>query len=188
MFLKSIRQTLNPQQKKSFQNHFRKIKPAINQETKRAERNTVVFLEGFSQKKNLAYYDKEIYETLKLRKNIQVEIKLVDRQDIGLVASTYFRYQAMAFVVTIVVCLINLFQIIHKGRDATPKALAVTDLLDIEEQYKEDEHKKRSESLWDALVDKVERNRFSSFVDASDPDAYSKVPDMDDITADVRSV
>lgn len=92
----------------------------------------------------------------------------------------------MAVPVTTVVCLINLFQIIHKGRDATPQPLTVTDLTDLEEQYEDDEHKKRSESLWDALVDEVVQNRFSSFVDASDPDAYSKVPDMDDITADVR--
>lgn len=39
---------------------------------KKPERSTVVFLQGSSRRKNLAYYDKQIYELLKQRKQAQV--------------------------------------------------------------------------------------------------------------------
>lgn len=96
--------------KKTFQSRLRIVKPRIFPTKRRADRQTVVFLEGFSQKKNLAYYDKQIYNVLKLRKQIQVEFELVDHLESGLVAyRLYFRYHAMTVAVTIDICLINLF-------------------------------------------------------------------------------
>lgn len=71
------------------------------------------------------------------------------------------------------------------GRDATPTPLTETDLTDVEEQYAEVKQK-RTESLWDALVESIEKKRFSSVSKlASDPNAESLVPDLDDICNEV---
>ena len=85
--------------------------------------------------------------------------------------------------------LANLFQISHNGRDATPQPLTQSDLIDIEEKFDEDQRNKRTDSLWDTLVEEVTRKKFPTFVDtAVDPSVYYKVPDMDDITAEVLMI
>lgn len=76
-------------------------------------------------------------------------------------------------------------QIVFQGRDATPQPLTEFDLVDIEEKYDEDDKKKRTDSLWDALVKEVTRKKFSSFID---PSVYYRIPDMDDMTAEVKVV
>lgn len=75
----------------------------------------------------------------------------------------------------------------HNGRDATPKPLTVTDLVDIEETYAEEAKQKRTESLWDSLTEHVGQRRVPSvFQSPFDPNTYFKIPDMDEITAEVR--
>lgn len=85
------------------------------------------------------------------------------------------------------VCLINLFQIHFNGRDATPQPLTQSDLIDIEEKYEEDDKKKRADSLWDALVEEVTKNKFlSSIASSVGPGFFHQIPDMEDITAEVK--
>lgn len=55
--------------------HFFEVKnKVLPKSEKNQARSTVVFHQGSSTKKNLAYYDPEIYELLKQRKQTQVEI------------------------------------------------------------------------------------------------------------------
>lgn len=78
-------------------------------------------------------------------------------------------------------------QVFHNGREATPKSLTETDLVDIEEKLLE-KSKQRSESLWNALVEEVGKRRFTSVFESDfDPSAYFKIPDMDDITTEVST-
>lgn len=59
-------------QKQLFKSHLRNVRDKIAPNKKRADRHTVVFLEGSSEKKNLAYHDKSVYNILKIRKQTQV--------------------------------------------------------------------------------------------------------------------
>lgn len=55
--------------------HFFEVKnKVLPKSEKNQARSTVVFHQGSSTKKNLAYYDPEIYELLKQRKQTQVGI------------------------------------------------------------------------------------------------------------------
>lgn len=55
-------------------NRFYDVKDKMQAKVPPKSRPTVVFLQGSSKKKNLAYYDKQIYESLKQRKQVQVRI------------------------------------------------------------------------------------------------------------------
>lgn len=77
-------------------------------------------------------------------------------------------------------------QILHKGRDATPQFLTETDLVDVEEQLHNAGDKKRSTSIWDALVEEVEKKTFTSIADSEGGQSvHFQITDMDDITAEV---
>ncbi|KAG5677732.1 hypothetical protein PVAND_007463 [Polypedilum vanderplanki] len=79
------------------------------------ERKTIFVAENDAdKKKNLAYYDRNIYNILKLRKQTDI---------------------------------------IHNGRNVTPKFLTESDITDVEESYTNLDRKQRTDSLWDILVD-----------------------------------
>jgi hypothetical protein len=59
-------------QKPKAKARFRAVKDKIVNKNKNARTTVVVPKEGENQKKNLAYYDKEIYQALKKRKDAQV--------------------------------------------------------------------------------------------------------------------
>jgi hypothetical protein len=80
--------------------------------------------------------------------------------------------------------VVNSQQIIYKGRDATPTPLTESDLVDIEDHYIEEDQEK-VDSLWDILVDEVERKKFQSIKEAK-LSSYFEVPDLDDIMVEVR--
>lgn len=57
------------------QKRYGKIRNAFGLKKKeRVSRPTIVLIEGSSRKKNLAFYDPEIYELLKLKKKVQVPV------------------------------------------------------------------------------------------------------------------
>lgn len=58
-----------------FKKRYGKIRDAFMLKKKqRVSRSTIVFIEGSSRKKNLAYYDPAIYEILKIKKKVQVDL------------------------------------------------------------------------------------------------------------------
>lgn len=71
----------------------------------------------------------------------------------------------------------------------TPQFLTETDLDDVEEQLHNAGDMKRSASIWDALVEEVEKMTFTSIADSGiDPSAHFQTTDIDDldyITAEV---
>lgn len=128
--------------KKTFLTRFRDLKKELSPKPKRAQRQTVVFLEGSDRKKNLAYYDKRVYQILKQRK---------------------------------------LANVTYKGRDATPKPLTKSDILDDEGTFTEDSE---NQIDFETLVEEVHGKKFSVMDKAS----YSLTPDLDDIIKHVRTL
>jgi hypothetical protein len=63
--------------------------------------------------------------------------------------------------------------------------LTETDLLDLEDNYDEQE-KKKADTNWDNLLQQIGRKNVVEFEAKGDPGAYLEVVDMDDITAEVN--
>jgi hypothetical protein len=82
--------------------------------------------------------------------------------------------------------LILKFKVTFKQRDATPKVLTESDLVDIEENILENDKKKRTNSLWDKIFEKSWKPRVPTFTQLSDTKILFEVADLDEITAEVK--
>lgn len=88
-----------------FQKRYGKIRDALMMKKKqRVSRSTIVFIEGSSRRKNLAYYDPAIYELLKIKKRIQVKLGPVAR-----LVVKHIRYQCDKRLLIVTKCLFNRF-------------------------------------------------------------------------------
>lgn len=144
------------------------IKNLLRKEKEKARRQTLISLHGEASKKNLAYYDKDIYALLKRRKGIKVYILM------------YLKTFKNIFVA----------KVIHNNKDRTPKPLTNYDIIDFEEVYDKFEIKQRTDSLWRKAIDLTVGPKF--FVNNPENQIrgapLSYVPDMDDITATTDSL
>lgn len=61
-----------------------------------------------------------------------------------------------------------------------------SDLVDIEENFAEDEKKQRAESLWDALIEKVWKPKAPRFTIYKNSSVLFDITDLDDVAGEVR--